>query len=102
VIWVTTEQRDCPWCHSRAGYRDLTGRESMRVIGLTLLQGTYLGALHAWERDFSYFRGLLTSGSELCCQACDRVVRVCPNCDAVSKWIDADVQTCGTCEKVFV
>jgi hypothetical protein len=99
---VATEQRECPWCHRKAGYRHLTSRESMRVIGLSLLQGTYLGALRALKRDFSYFEGLVTSGSEVCCQACNRVVRVCPRCRAVSEWINADVQTCKACEQVFV
>jgi hypothetical protein len=74
----------------------------MRVIGLSLIEGAYFGALHAFQKDFSYFRGLVTTGSEVCCRACNRIVRVCPRCDAVSQWINADIQTCQACEQVFV
>jgi hypothetical protein len=96
------EQQECPWCHRKAGYRNLTGRESMRVIGKSLLQGTYLGVLRTMKRDFTYFEGLVTSGSEVCCRACNHMVRVCPKCSTVSQWINADVQTCDNCEQVFV
>jgi hypothetical protein len=104
VIQVTTEQRECPWCHAAAGFRDLTSRESMRVMGLTLAQGTVYGALRALKGDIDYFLGLVTSGSEVCCRACNRVVRVCPKCDGVSRWINADIQACKVegCEQVFV
>jgi hypothetical protein len=111
VASVRTQQQACPWCSKTSGYRELTSRESMRVISWTLVQGAYLGALHAGGlllnredagRHFGYFRGLLTSGSELCCQACDHIVRVCPRCDAVSKWINSDVETCRICGEVFV
>lgn len=105
---MTAEQRECPWCHTNAGFRDLTGRESMRLMALNLAQGAYFGALRAWKAlrdgDISYFEGLATPGSEVCCRACNRVVRVCPRCGGVSEWVSADVQICRTegCDQVFV
>jgi hypothetical protein len=82
----------------------------MRVLTQILVEGTFLGAVHAiglfrnqeGRQDLDYFRGLLRSGSELCCQACDHVVRVCPRCDAVSRWTDSDVHKCEACGTVFV
>jgi hypothetical protein len=99
---MAAEMSPCPWCSQPADYRDLTGRESVSLMTLTLFQGAALGVYHAYRRDLGYFRGLLTSGAERCCRACRRVVRVCPKCDAVSRWIDADVQHCSTCGTVFV
>ena len=104
-----TQRQVCPWCLTSSGYRTLTSRESTRVLSRILVQGTYLGAVHAVglllfrnREDLDYFRGLLGSGSELCCQACNHVVRVCPRCDAVSKWIDSDVYKCEACSTAFV
>lgn len=109
---ITAENQACPWCSESSGYRVLTSRESMRVLTRTFLEGIYLGGFHAFglllnsaqqdRRDLDYFRGLMTSGKELCCQACGGVVRVCPGCRAVSEWINSDVHKCGVCGTVFV
>jgi Pyruvate/2-oxoacid:ferredoxin oxidoreductase delta subunit len=89
----------CPYCFEVAGYRELTGRESIRVMSLFAIQGTALGIYHALRRDLSYFQA--PTGAEQSCRACDQVVRVCPHCDAVSRWISADVLTCRGCGLLF-
>jgi hypothetical protein len=83
----------------------------MRVITRTFFEGIYLGGVHALgllrnsaegRQDLDYFRGLLTSGREFPCQPCGKVVRVCPRCQAETKWINSDLQKCDSCEMVFV
>ena len=104
---MTTHQQACPWCSKSSGYRELRSRESMRVLTRTFVEGTYLGAVHALglllkrQDDLDYFLNLKTSGKELCCQACGRVVRECRRCRAVSKWINSDAHKCK-CGTVFV
>ena len=112
VTSVRTENQACPRCTKSSGYRELTSRESMRVLTRTFLEGIYLGGFHAFglllnstqqgRQDLDYFRGLLTSGQEICCLACGGVVRLCPGCRAVSEWINSDVHKCEACGTVFV
>jgi hypothetical protein len=98
----------CPWCDKTSGYRQLTSQESRRLMSTFLVQGTALGVIKTLggltdpARVLSYFRGLQTAGSELCCVACDRIVRVCPQCDTITRFVSAEVQTCGNCGTAFL
>ena len=94
--------QSCPWCRGTAGYRDLTAAESGRLLPRLLVQSLVLGASDALRRPHLWASALVgASGAEVACRDCARVVRVCPRCDTVTRWLSAALETCARCGTVF-
>ena len=99
---MTLEDRPCPWRGCTVGYRDLTRAESRKLLPQIVWQSIVSGAYNAVLHPQTYIEALQTHGSEMCCRCCNNVVRICPNCDNFTRWINASMLTCRSCETVFM
>ena len=101
MIRPGVDGQPCPWCEASTGYRDLTLHESRLLTAKILVQGAFFGAFNAATGRWGRFRGVLTSGGEFCCRSCNRVIRACPACDTVRRWVNADVVRCLACRQLY-
>jgi uncharacterized Zn-finger protein len=85
----------CPWtnCAGTAGYRRLTGTEEFKRTHIVLAH-TFVSGFYNLRRPRVYVEALLTPTKDLRCVSCDNLVRVCPKCDAVYRWINGGMMTC--------
>lgn len=86
----------CPWaptCTSTAGYRSLTTAEDLRHTPIAVAH-TFVSGLYNLRHPKVYLDALMTPTRDLRCVGCGRLVRVCPKCDSVYRWINGGMMTC--------
>jgi hypothetical protein len=101
----TTTTSPCPWCREFAGYRNQTLCEVLTRAPITLAgcaaSGVYLAL--RYPKDFhNLLSALSTPTCDLRCNHCSRLVRVCPNCDNTSRWINPLGVKCADCQTMFM
>lgn len=99
---MRSSQQECPWCASTAGYRDLTNTEDWKHAPIAAAHALVSSLYNLPRHPKRYFDALLTPTKDLRCSGCDKLVRICPKCDAVYRWINGGMMTCETCETSFI
>jgi len=92
---MRVDDKTCPWCGRVAGYRDLTSAESSRLERRIFWQSLVLSAADAVRHPIGYVPALVgAKGRERRCRGCEELVRICPKCDKVHRWLNAGLLTC--------
>jgi len=78
-----------------AGYRTLSQAESSRLARRIFWQSFVLSATDIVRHPLAFVPALVgAKGREMCCEYCERLVRICPGCDGAHRWLHAGLLAC--------
>lgn len=92
--------KQCPWCESTLGYRNLTTVEDLKHAPRAFAHAL-VSSFYYWRCPEIFLTALLNSTEDVRCLKCNKLVRICPNCDKVYRWVNGAMLTC-TCDISFI